>query len=299
MCILFVLPQNVVFAATQKSFSYVKESEIFSCNYNMITDGASSVDSSMSPRLYGPFLDTDRIFKGEGPDGTPCLLMQTPEKNGYATLRYYMPEQYRNLSGGIIVFETDIKVSSTKDEYRMAEGMAGLEAVLGTDGKILGSYPYKRGVWFNLKIALNFEANLTEIYYNNVFAAAKKITGNFAPEYFTCQLAAKGSECPSLWLDNTKLYKAAYLADKLIASADFTGYNANGEYVRLDSFINPACYAPALDTNGTVFYSESGKTEKQIRHFALKQPKRIYIRRFVCILPMNLKISTPEKLFWK
>lgn len=69
MCILFVLPQNVVFAATQKSFSYVKESEIFSCNYNMITDGATSVDSSMSPRLYGPFLDTDRIFKGEGPDG--------------------------------------------------------------------------------------------------------------------------------------------------------------------------------------------------------------------------------------
>lgn len=306
MCILFVLPQNVVFAATQKSFSYVKESEIFSCNYNMITDGASSVDSSMSPRLYGPFLDTDRIFKGEGPDGTTCLLMQAPEKNGYATLRYYMPEQYRNLSAGIIVFETDIKVSSTKDEYRMAEGMAGLEAVLGTDGKILGSYPYKRGVWFNLKIALNFEANLTEIYYNNVFAASKKITGNFAPEYFTCQLAAKGSECPSLWLDNTKLYKAAYLADKLIVSADFTGYNANGEYVRLDSFINPACYAPALDTNGTVFYSESGKNGEANSAFCIKTTqKNLYpqIRMYLAdefkninsgkiILEMNLKLGT-------
>lgn len=311
ICIFIALPQSIVFSAAQKKFSYIKKNEIFSCNYNLVADGDSSVDSSMTPRLYGPFLDTDRIFTGEGPDGTPCLLMQAPQKNGYATLRYYMPEQYRNLSEGIIVFETDIKVSSSKDEYRMAEGMAGLEAVLGTDGKILGSYPYKRGVWFNLKIALNFEANLSEIYYNNVFAAAKKITGEFAPEYFTCQLAAKGSECPSLWLDNTSLYEAEYLTDKPIVSLDFDGYAADGEYARLDSFTVPPCYAPALDTDGALFYSESGMNGEANSAFCIKTTQkdlhpqvRLYlsdeyrnIGSGKIVLKMNLKLGTTVDKF--
>ena len=158
------------------SLKLAASEEILRSDFTLLTDNIRRLDEYMVPRAYVPIADQEGVSFNciDSPYGK-AFKIATSAKNLHPTIRVTPNEKYRGITEGIIVVETYIMVGTTVDQFKMAEGMGGINTIFDTNGFVsdisngyTGTVPYKRGDWARLQIVMNLDSDKAEIYYTDV-----------------------------------------------------------------------------------------------------------------------------------